>query len=115
MSCMTHFQLSRPRSTRQTFPDDGKPWMRHPHGERGKLVRGAAGGFYLHQGDGLDTSLEVVGGARGREPRPLFPGSTADHKVREAYCVKLTGITREVPEAAILFTRLLLPIQGVWL
>lgn len=94
--CVTHFDIaSKIHST--DLPDEASHGE-HPHGARGKLVRGRPG-VYLHQGDGLNTSLDLWR-ARGREPRPLFLVD-GDHEY-ESVLRELTGITCEVPEAAIL-------------
>lgn len=79
------------------LPDDADH-EEHPHGARGKLVRGRAG-VYLHQGDGLDTSLELYR-TGGCKPGPLFLVD-GDHSY-ESVLRELTGITREVPDASVL-------------
>ena len=70
----------------------------HPQGERGTLVRGLPL-VHLHQGDGLDTSLELWR-AGGRKPRPLF-FVDGDHAF-ESVLRELTGIADEVPDAVVL-------------
>jgi cephalosporin hydroxylase len=77
---------------------DGVHHQEHPHAERGRLVRGFPD-VHLHQGDGLDTSLEVWR-AGGHKPRPLF-FLDGDHAY-ESVSRELTGIADAVPDAAIL-------------
>jgi cephalosporin hydroxylase len=79
------------------LPDDAEH-PEHPHAERGRLVRGLPR-VHLHQGDGLDTSLELWRAA-GRKPRPLF-FLDGDH-ARESVLRELTGIADAVPDAAVL-------------
>jgi cephalosporin hydroxylase len=70
----------------------------HPHGKRGKLVRGRPG-VHLHQGDGLDTSL-AIWREGGRKPRVLFLVD-GDHSYESVFR-ELAGITREVESACVL-------------
>ena len=79
------------------LPDDVEH-SEHPHTERGKLVRGLLH-VHLHQGDGLDTSLEIWR-AGGRKPRPLF-FLDGDHAY-ESVARELLGIANEVPDASVL-------------
>jgi len=79
------------------LPDD-VDHPEHPHAERGRLVRGIPH-VRLHQGDGLDTSLELWR-AGGCKPRPLF-FVDGDHAYRSVLR-ELTGIADTVPDAAVL-------------
>jgi cephalosporin hydroxylase len=79
------------------LPDDVEH-REHPHADRGRLVRGLSR-VYLHQGDGLTTSLELWR-ADGRKLRPLF-FVDGDHS-HESVLRELTGIANEVPHAGIL-------------
>jgi len=79
------------------LPDDAEH-VEHPHGERGRLVRGLSR-VYLHQGDGLDTSLGLWR-AGGRKPCALF-FLDGDH-AHESVLRELTGIATEAPDAAVL-------------
>jgi cephalosporin hydroxylase len=79
------------------LPDDVEHGE-HPHADRGRLVRGLSR-VELHQGDGLDTSLQVWR-AGGRKPRPLF-FVDGDHAY-ESVLRELTGIANEIPDAAVL-------------
>lgn len=79
------------------LPDDAEHGE-HPHADRGKLVRGLSR-VYLHQGDGLTTSLELWR-AGGRKPRPLF-FVDGDHS-NESVLRELSGISTQVPDAAVL-------------
>jgi cephalosporin hydroxylase len=94
--CASHYRLKT--EIHSTDLPDSVHHQEHPHADRGRLVRGRPH-VHLHQGDGLDVSLELwrVG---GRKPRPLF-FLDGDHAyltvVRE-----LTGIADEVPDAAVL-------------
>ena len=88
---------SRPTTASTDLPDDVEHGE-HPHGDRGRLVRGLPR-VHLHQGDGLDTSLQVWR-TGGRKPRPLF-FVDGDHAY-ESVLRELTGITTEVPDAAVL-------------
>ena len=72
--------------------------VEHPHGERGKLVRGLSH-VNLHQGDGVDTSLEIWR-SEGRRPRPLF-FVDGDHQ-HASVLRELTVIAQEVPDASVL-------------
>jgi cephalosporin hydroxylase len=80
------------------LPDDADH-PEHPHAERGRLVRGLPR-VHLHQGDGLDTSLELWR-AGGRNPHPLF-FLDGDNHAYESVLRELIGIEAEVPNAAIL-------------
>jgi cephalosporin hydroxylase len=79
------------------LPDDVEH-VEHPHADRGRMVRGLPR-VHLHQGDGLDTSL-ALWRAGGRRPQPLF-FLDGDHS-RESVFRELTGVTLEIPDAAIL-------------
>jgi cephalosporin hydroxylase len=79
------------------LPDDAEH-PEHPHAERGRLVRGLPR-VHLHQGDGLDTSLDLWR-YNGRKPRPLF-FLDGDHAY-ESVLRELTGIADAVPDASVL-------------
>ena len=93
---MTHYAIEADIHSTD-LPDDVSHGE-HPHGERGRLVHGRVG-VHLHQGDGLDTSLEIYRAA-GRKPGPLFL-LDGDHSY-ESVLRELTGVTSEVPDAAVL-------------
>lgn len=79
------------------LPDDTEH-IEHPGTGRGAMVIGMKG-VELHQGDGLDTSLELWRQA-GRPPGPLFfiDGDHSYASVRR----ELDGILAEIPDARIL-------------
>jgi cephalosporin hydroxylase len=79
------------------LPDDVEHGE-HPHADRGRMVRRLPR-VHLHQGDGLETSLEIWR-AGGRKPRPLF-FVDGDHAY-DSVLRELTGIADEVPDAAVL-------------
>ena len=70
----------------------------HPKDKRGKLVKGKKNVF-LHQGDGLNTSLSIAKGVKG-EFSPLFYVD-GDHSY-ESVKRELEGIIDNVPNATIL-------------
>ena len=92
----THYQINAEIHSTD-LPDDVEHGE-HPHADRGILVRGLQL-VHLHQGDGLDTSLEIWR-AGGRKPRPLF-FLDGDHAYGSVLR-ELTGIADEVPDAAML-------------
>jgi hypothetical protein len=79
------------------LPDD-VDHVEHPHGERGRLVKGRSN-VRLYLGDGLDTSLELWR-TGGRKPAPLF-FLDGDH-ARGSVARELNGIMNDVPTAAML-------------
>lgn len=94
--CSTHYRLGAVIHSTD-LPDDVSH-AEHPHDERGRLVRGLAS-VHLHQGDGLETSLQVWRDA-GRKPRPLFL-LDGDHSY-ESVTRELWGVAQEIPDASIL-------------
>lgn len=70
----------------------------HPKSKRGKLVRGLKN-VILHQGDGLDKSLEII----KNTPESIIPlfYIDGDHSY-ESVKRELTGIIENVPNATIL-------------
>jgi len=94
--CTTHYRIET--DIHSTDLPDNVIHAEHPHRERGRLVRGLPG-IYLHQGDGLETSLALWREA-GRRPGPLF-FLDGDHRY-ESVLRELTGIALSVPDAAIL-------------
>ena len=79
------------------LPDD-QSHVEHPKNRRGELVMGMKN-VILHQGDGLDKSLEIIGGIRGNY-RPLF-FLDGDHSY-ESVKRELTGIVSSIPNAIII-------------
>lgn len=73
--------------------------VEHPQHQRGRMVRGLKGVF-LHQGDGLETSLQLYNNFRERGCRPLFfvDGDHSYESVKRELC----GILSTVPEAPVL-------------
>lgn len=94
--CTTHYRINA--AIHSTDLPDAVSHAEHPHGERGRLVRGLPR-VHLHQGDGLETSLALWRVA-GRQPRPLFLAD-GDH-AHESVLRELMGITAEIPDASIL-------------
>ncbi len=94
--CAVHYGIDADIHS-SDLPDD-VDHVEHPHAERGKLVRGLPR-VHLHQGDGLDTSLEIWRSA-GCRPRPLFLVD-GDHE-HASVLRELTGIAREIRDASIL-------------
>lgn len=80
------------------LPDDAEH-IEHPKENRGTLVRGLAG-VKLHQGDGLETSLQILSQHRASEVSPLFfiDGDHTYESVRH----ELEEIIDRVPTANIL-------------
>lgn len=70
----------------------------HPKNKRGKLVRGRKN-IFLHQGDGLNTSLDIIGGIQG-DFTPLFYVD-GDHSY-DSVKRELEGILEHVSNAIIL-------------
>lgn len=95
-ACATHYGIAA--EIHSTDLPDEVSHGEHPHRERGRLVRGLPR-VRLHQGDGLDASL-ALWRAGGRKPRPLFLVD-GDHSY-QSVLRELTGITRAVPDAAVL-------------
>lgn len=94
--CREHFGIgAEVHST--DLPDD-VDHGEHPGRERGRLVRGLRG-VWLHQGDGLETSLRLWS-ERGRAPHPLF-FIDGDHAY-ETVLREAGGIAQEIPGAAML-------------
>lgn len=77
---------------------DNVSHVEHPGYQRGKMVRGLKNVF-LHQGDGLDKSLEIINGLSGK-CLPLFYVD-GDHSY-ESVKRELSGIINNVPNAIIL-------------
>ncbi len=77
---------------------DNIPHSEHPGFKRGKLVKGLKD-VILHQGDGLDKSLEIIKNISGNF-KPLFY-IDGDHSY-ESVKRELMGITENVPNAIIL-------------
>jgi cephalosporin hydroxylase len=79
------------------LPDDVEH-VEHPHGFRGKYVRGLSN-VHLYQGDGIDTALSVWRSS-GRQAAPLFfiDGDHGFESVRR----ELSAIGTEIPDANIL-------------
>lgn len=94
--CSTHYRIKAVIHSTD-LPDDASH-VEHPHGARGKLVRGLPN-VHLHQGDGLDTSIGIWRDD-GRKPHPLFL-LDGDHAY-ESVLRELSGIVREIPDASIL-------------
>ena len=94
--CASHYRIEV--NIHSTDLPDEVSHPEHPGADRGTLVRGLPR-IHLHQGDGLDTSLELWR-AGGRKPRPLF-FLDGDHAY-ESVLRELNGILDEVPDAAVL-------------
>lgn len=83
------------------LPDDVEHGE-HPHSERGKMVRGYPG-VKLHQGDGLDTALKILGilkgdAASGKDALFFVDGDHSYESVKR----ELSGIMKSAPQAAVL-------------
>lgn len=79
------------------LPDDASH-AEHPRQKRGMFVRGTPR-VHLHQGDGLDVSLELWRSGR-RKARPLF-FLDGDHAY-ESVLRELNGVMAEVADAVLL-------------
>ncbi|MES2893447.1 MAG: CmcI family methyltransferase [Bacteroidota bacterium] len=79
------------------LPDD-IDHVEHPHGTRGKLVKGKKNVF-LHQGDGVDTALRLYQ-QRGKNSKPLFY-LDGDHSY-ETVSRELQAILVTVPDPKII-------------
>lgn len=83
------------------LPDESEH-VEHPHSERGKLVRGIKK-VILHQGDGLDTALQILAKRKGetQKGKEVLFFVDGDHSY-ESVKRELSGIMKAAPKAVIL-------------
>jgi cephalosporin hydroxylase len=94
--CAAHYRLQAVIHSTDLPDDVDHP--EHPHAERGAFVRGLPG-VHLHQGDGLDISLDLWRSG-GRKPGPVF-FLDGDHAYKSVLR-ELDGVLDEVHDASIL-------------